>query len=410
RYHHKDGSTITVFCKGEVVEWAEDGTPIRMIGTHTDLTQFKKAEEQLRLLQLAVDHSKDLVLVTEPNVDNPIIVYASKASKEMCGYEPEELIGQTPSILQGKKTDRTQLDALKNALKKQEPFIPELINYAKDGREYWTNLSIVPVKDAQGNTTHFAAIKHDVTKKKAAEAEREKLIRALELSNKELDEFAYVASHDLKAPLRVIDNASRWLEQDLEEYLNDDTRESMELLRNRVSRMEKLLDDLLEYSRIGRKVDGSYGEIISGDALGKDIVQLLSPPKSFSVQFSPEFNSIKLPRMPLQHVLLNLISNAIKHHDKDKGSIEVNIRDEGSRYVFTVTDDGPGIAPEFQEQVFNMFQTLKPRDQVEGSGMGLAMVKKHIEHFGGTITLESEEGQGATFRFIWPKEQLQVNQ
>jgi signal transduction histidine kinase len=109
--------------------------------------------------------------------------------------------------------------------------------------------------------------------------------------------------------------------------------------------------------------------------------------------------------MPLQQILMNLIGNAIKHHDKKKGHIEVAVEDNGDGYTFTVRDDGPGIPAQFHDQVFKMFQTLKPRDQVEGSGMGLAMVRKYVQVSGGTITVESAEGQGSTFRFTWPKHQ-----
>ncbi|MAI61452.1 MAG: hypothetical protein CBB87_03070 [Micavibrio sp. TMED27] len=256
-----------------------------------------------------------------------------------------------------------------------------------------------------GGQRLFTAIIRDITDRKKDEAERERLIRELEVSNKELDNFAYVASHDLKAPLRVIDNASKWLEEDLAEHLDEDTQESLDLLRNRVGRMEKLLDDLLEYSRIGRASDDRFKEQINGSVLITNILELLSPPESFTVSIAPKMQSIIVNRMPLQQILLNLISNAIKHHDKDDGRIIVSVEEKGDDFVFTVKDNGPGIPEEFQEQVFKMFQTLKPRDQVEGSGMGLAMIYKNIEIYGGKITLKSKEGQGCTFRFTWPKHQ-----
>jgi signal transduction histidine kinase len=221
--------------------------------------------------------------------------------------------------------------------------------------------------------------------------------------NQELEEFAYAASHDLKAPLRVIDNASQWLEEDLQEHLSGESRESMKLLRGRVMRMEKLLDDLLEYSRIGRKTDQRHVEIISGDVLLDNILTLLSPPEGFAVSASPRFSEIQVYRMPLQQILMNLVGNAIKHHDKSTGRIEITVHDRGVDYAFAVSDDGPGIPAQFQEQVFRMFQTLRPRDQVEGSGMGLAMVRKNIELVGGTIKLESANGRGSKFSFTLPK-------
>jgi signal transduction histidine kinase len=225
----------------------------------------------------------------------------------------------------------------------------------------------------------------------------------IEAVNKELEGFAYAASHDLKAPLRVIDNTSRWLEEDLEGQLQEGTRDNMRLLRSRVARMEKLLDDLLEYSRIGRLTDDRFTETISGQELFDNLMAMIPPAAGFEVSTGPGFADVRVHRMPLQQVLLNLIGNAIKHHDKKTGRVEVTVKNSGDYYAFDVKDDGPGIPARFHKQIFEMFQTLKPKDQVEGSGMGLAIVRKYVALYGGTLNLESEEGQGSTFRFTWPK-------
>jgi signal transduction histidine kinase len=249
---------------------------------------------------------------------------------------------------------------------------------------------------------------HAQQERKAAETDRHTVTDAyqrIEAVNKALEEFAYAASHDLKAPLRVIDNASRWLEEDLQEHLTGENRENMNLLRGRVARMEKLLDDLLEYSRLGHVADGHSREIVKGDVLMDNILALLAPPLGFIMKISPAVAGIEVCRMPLQQVLMNLISNAIKHHDDTTGCVEVTVEDRETDYAFAVKDDGPGIPARFHDQIFKMFHTLKPRDQVEGSGMGLAMVRKSIAVFGGTLTLESAEGQGSIFRFTWPKHQ-----
>ena len=184
----------------------------------------------------------------------------------------------------------------------------------------------------------------------------------------------------------------------------------MALLRGRVQRMEKLLDDLLAYSRVGRASDSRFDEVVNGRTLVEDILLLLSPPANFTVRVLPGFEDVEVCRMPIQQVLYNLIGNAIKHHDKPAGLIEIGVEDVGEMYRFTVRDDGSGIPPGFHEQVFKMFQTLKPRDQVEGSGMGLAFVKKTVGYFGGEVSLASEEGAGAAFAFTWPKQQKAVGE
>lgn len=172
-------------------------------------------------------------------------------------------------------------------------------------------------------------------------------------------------------------------------------------MRNRVQRMEKLLDDLLDYARVGRASDDRYNEIVSGERLLADILELLAPPPSFKVEASAQFAAINVARMPLQQVVYNLISNAIKHHDREAGTITLDTDGVAGFHRITVCDDGPGIAPQYQQKIFDMFVTLKPRDEVEGSGMGLAFIKKTVAHFGGTIEVSSGE-RGAAFIFTWP--------
>jgi len=178
----------------------------------------------------------------------------------------------------------------------------------------------------------------------------------------------------------------------------------MTLLRNRVKRMEKLLDDLLEYSRLGKAEDVRYTETVAGSVMMDDLLLLLAPPPGMKVRFADAFKTISIYRMPLQQVLYNLINNAIKHHDREEGEIEVDVARTEDGVRFSVRDDGPGIPAEFHERIFEMFHTLKPRDQVEGSGMGLAVVKKTVERFGGVITVTSDRGRGTEFSFTWPIE------
>jgi signal transduction histidine kinase len=227
-------------------------------------------------------------------------------------------------------------------------------------------------------------------------------VRKIEQSNVELERFAYISAHDLKSPLRAINALSQWIEEELGDGLHGKSREYMDTLRARVRRMEKLLDDTLEYSRAGIRSD-SKTEIVNGLALIKDIVALASPPKNFTVKIDERFRNFSLPRLPVQQVLYNLINNAIKHHDRENGTVEITVEEQGDHYIFTIRDDGPGIEPQYHQKIFEMYQTLKSRDEKEGSGMGLALVKKILAAYKGDIMVESEVGQGASFRVKWPK-------
>ena len=217
----------------------------------------------------------------------------------------------------------------------------------------------------------------------------------------ELEQFAYVTSHDLKAPLRGIANLAAWLEEDLRGKLTDATREQLGLLRDRVWRMNALIEGLLEYSRIGR-TEHSMISVDTGELL-TEVIDLLSPPDGFIIDVAANMPTLYTDRLHLYQVFSNLIGNSIKHGKGEQGHVGVTVHDQGEYYEFTITDDGPGIAPEYHDKVFMVFQTLAVNDYGSNTGIGLALVKKIVQEHGGSITLESEEGNGATFRFSWPR-------
>lgn len=224
----------------------------------------------------------------------------------------------------------------------------------------------------------------------------------LERSNRELDHFAYVASHDLKAPLRAIASLAQWIEEDLEDRLTPQAADQLELLRGRVRRMEGLINGILEYSRIGR-IDADLEEVDVGK-LVHEVIDMIGIRQGIEVEVAEKMPVLRTKRVRLQQVFANLITNAVKYHDKETGWVRVGAEDLGEFYRFFVADDGPGIAPRFQEKVFMIFQTLQARDQIESTGVGLALVKKIVEAEGGTVELDSEEGEGTTFLFTWPKD------
>ena len=223
----------------------------------------------------------------------------------------------------------------------------------------------------------------------------------LERSNRDLDDFAYVASHDLRSPLRNIDSLANWVIEDSGDSLPVECRHHLDRMKLRIDRLDRLLSDLLTYSRAGRLEEKL--EVVDSRKLVDEIVDSLSKPDDFTFTLHGTFPQFETLKQPLETCLRNLIDNAIKHHDHTNGCVEVSTRKHETYYCFSVSDNGPGIDPQFHERVFKVFQTLKG-DGVEASssGAGLAIVKKTVRAYGGFIELHSAKGSGATFELFWP--------
>ena len=227
----------------------------------------------------------------------------------------------------------------------------------------------------------------------------------LKQSNHDLDQFAYVASHDLKAPLRSINNLATWVVEDCEEILPDASKTHLRQLQDRVSRLDNLLEDLLTYSRSGS--DQLEPEAVEIDLVVKDqFWEIAGVESGFKLEIPEPLPTIQTWRIPCEQILRNLISNAIKHHGSTSGTITILSEPYPEGHTITVKDDGVGIPEEFHESIFGMFQTLNSRDVTEGSGMGLAIVTKLVQRIGGRIELDSSAGNGAEFTLHIPSQTL----
>ncbi len=255
------------------------------------------------------------------------------------------------------------------------------------------------------------ALNREVTERKSAERELQTLNETLEdhIASRTaeadrraqyLEQFAYVTSHDLKAPLRAVSNLAGWIEEDLSDKLDDSSREQLMLLRDRVSRMHNLIEGLLEYSRVGKTSD-TVNPVDTRELI-IETIDSLSPPKGFKIKIQGEMPTLYADRLQLGQVFANLISNSLKHHGGEKGKIRIGCENRRNFYEFSLCDNGQGIAPEYHDKVFMMFQTLASRDTENSTGIGLALVKKIVEEHGGKVRLESALGEGVCVYFTWP--------
>lgn len=264
----------------------------------------------------------------------------------------------------------------------------------KNDSRFIASVTLTIRKNDEGIPIGYAMISKDITEEKRIENE---LIK----SNADLEQFAYITSHDLKAPLRAIQRLASWIEEDNEDTLDEKSKENLALLRKRTVRLANLIDGILQYSRAGR-VDLNI-EVVDTKEILKDIIENFNPEGRFKINYPEYLPIFKTAKIPLIQVLSNLIGNSIKHHHQKSGTISIEIDVLPAFYQFTIKDDGPGIEPEFFDKIFVVFQTLKSRDELEATGIGLSIVKKIVESQGGKISVQSQIGHGTTMSFTWPK-------
>ncbi len=410
RFMKTDGSYAYVKEKAIILRKPKEKIPYRMIGALQDITKQKEEEERLKLLESVVTHTSDAVLITEAeplDLSGPRIVYVNDAFTKMTGYLPEEVIGKTPRILQGPKSDHATLSKLRKAQENWETFEMDLINYKKSGEEFWVNFSVVPVPDGKGWFTHWVAIERDITEQKEHEAHLTDLNnqikrRAKELaaSNAELEQFAYIASHDLQEPLRMVTSFLTQLDKKYSEQLDQKAKQYIHYAVDGAVRMRQILLDLLEYSRVGRREHKTVS--IDLNKLLQEIIRINQTiVEETNAQITWEqMPTLKMSKTHAQQLFQNLISNALKYQVEGSiPTIHITAKDMKTHWQFEVKDNGIGIEEQFYEKVFVIFQRLHSRDTYSGTGIGLAICKKIVEHYQGNIWVTSEVGKGSTFYF-----------
>ncbi|WP_293128237.1 PAS domain S-box protein [Microcoleus sp. bin38.metabat.b11b12b14.051] len=414
----EDGTKITVASRW-TLQRDEQDRPQAILEISNDISDRKRSEIALAesAQRFRDTFEQAAVGMAQASMDGKLLLVNQKLC-EIVGYSRQELMAKKFQEITFGEDLGQELELLHQLLAGEiDNYCIEKRYVCKDGELVWVNLTVSVLREQNGSQFLMGVIE-DISKRQ--EAEESLRLRAQELTwtakslaqsmnvvrkrNQELDQFAYVVSHDLKAPLRAIANLSSWIEEDLSESMTEDTLHQMNLLRGRVHRMEALIEGLLQYSRVGRIQVAS--ETVKVEKLLAEIIDSLAPPSGFEVKVEPGMPTFVTERLPLQQVFANLISNGIKHNRSASGYVNISVKELDDFYEFSVADDGPGIAAQYHDKVFVIFQTLEARDKVENTGIGLSLVKKIVEGQGGTISLESAEGEGATFRFTWPKQSI----
>ncbi|MCU0551833.1 MAG: PAS domain S-box protein [Leptolyngbya sp. Prado105] len=379
-----------------------------IVAVIADITEQKQRAEQLRLLQSVVLNTNDAVIITEAQpIDEPgpRILYVNEAFTRITGYSSAEVLGKTPRILQGTKTDQAELQKIRTALARWESVTVELINYRKDGSEFWNEFSLVPVANAQGWYTHWIAVQRDTSARKRADEMRLALEREQELSLLKTRFFS-MASHEFRTPLSIALAAAQVLETSQVEWDNTEKRlRNLHRIQDSVKNMVQLLDDILTINRAEAgnlafnpkplNLEPYCRQFIEEMQLSAGVQHLLT----FTCHGTPR--SIDLDEKLIHSTLSNLLSNAIKY-SPPYGKVDVMLEFQLDRVLLSVQDEGIGIPLEDQRRLFEPFYRGKNVGTIPGTGLGLVVVQKCVGLHQGQIQITSEFGRGTTCQLMLP--------
>jgi len=404
RYKKADGTYAYVADRGFVIR-DQSGKALRIVGAMHDISQRKKEEHHLKLLRSVITNANDAVIITEPGPESriePLILYVNDAFTQMTGYSAEEVIGQSPRMLRGPNSGKYELMRLTAAIKNWQKCEITTINYKKTGEEFWVNISLSPVTDEKGAFTHMIAIIRDITAKKKAELELQLFADDLFSRNKELHQFGYVVSHNLRSPIANIMGITNLLELDKDdpetlEKCTVDLKKAVNSLDSVVKDLSKILTitdgsveltkETVDLSLILNNVKNDLGEVLSHSRATVEI------PSASHFLFSH--------KAYLYSIFYNLISNAIKYKSKHDPEVRITVSATPEYLLVAVSDNGIGIdLKRFSEDMFKPYKRFNLG--VEGKGLGLFLVKSHVESLNGAITVNSELDKGTTFTIKLP--------
>ncbi len=404
RFQCADGSFKYVFDRGFLVK-DKEGKPIRMIGAIQDVTKQKEEEQRLRLLETVITQTKDAVMITDIDTTEnviPNIIFVNSAFTDMTGFPAEEVIGKSPAMFFGPKSDIMEFDKLKTSIQDYKECFIETISYKKNKDEFWVNFSMIPITNKDGEHSHWISIQRDVTEEKVRDKEREQLIRELTQNNKDLKQFSYITSHNLRAPLSNLTGLLNLLDDMIVEDL-----ELKEIL-NGFSKSTHLLNETIN-DLVKVVIIKDNPSIEKEKVLIKEIFENVFNQLSFLISLHKPILKIDLEEVTilninksyLESIFLNLLTNSIKYRSENR-QLRVSITSKviEDNLILTFKDNGIGIdLQRNKDKIFGLYQRF--HNHPDSKGLGLYLVKSQVEAMGGTITVESEIGKGTTFTIIF---------
>lgn len=402
----KDGSIFPVQLISDFVK-NNKGEIIAVVTTSEDITERTQAEKTIKEneenFRRIFENIQDIYY--EVDIDG-IIKEISPSVNTLANYKREDLLGKPMNDIYA---DTKQRENFLKALKKEEKVHDYEIYLKGDDKNNPIPCSVTAklILDESGLPMKIIGSMRNITERKKIELEQIRTLKELQGANKELRDFAYVTSHDLKSPLRAINTLANWISLDYADKFDENGREQMNLLLGRVERMHQLIEGIFQYSSLG-SYQGSIEQINLKDLVEK-VIQKINPPKEITINIDNELPMIYYEKERIEQVFTHLIKNAIQFMDKPQGKVNINSSEEPDHWKFQVTDNGPGIEKRHFERIFEMFKTLQSRDDLESSGIGLTIVKKIIEMNNGKIWVDSKFGKGSTFSFTVPKNKMRFD-
>jgi two-component system sensor kinase FixL len=394
----KDGRVFERFSQPQRI----GETIVGRVWSFRDVTERMKAEEALResksRLNIVLNSILTGVLIID--AETHCIIDVNVVGAELIGLPKEAIIGKVcHEFICPNERGRCPIVDLDRSMDQSEHVL-----IRGDGKK-------IPILKTVAHTSWQGRIFYiesfiNVSELKEAIRKQNELLEQVAKTNQELKDFAYIVSHDLKAPLRGISTLAEWLTSDYSDKLDEDGKEQLRLLSSRVDRMHSLIDGVLQYSKIGRVQEERIR--VNLNELVPEVIDMICPPDHMRITIENELPEIVCEQTRILQVFQNLLSNAVKYMDKEDGQIKIGCAEDNGFWIFSVSDNGPGIEEKYFEKIFQIFQTLSPRDEFESTGVGLTVTKKIVELYGGRIWVESVPGQGSTFFFSLPKQESEV--